>query len=143
MRLRPATMGDMKACFCWRDDIDTRLNSRHPDPVDWENHVKWYSKALVDPYKKLLIYEDRLRRIGLIEWYHCDGLELGWTIAPECRGKRLATKMIRSALAADCGRVWAEIKKTNIVSINAAEKVGFKRTQRKPYSDEFAIWEHN
>ena len=57
IRLRPALPQDSWTVWKWRNDELTRAMSRTSDKVRWEAHTEWYSRALADPQRTILLAE--------------------------------------------------------------------------------------
>lgn len=99
MRVRPATAADADLLLAWRNDPGTVAWSRSPDPVSRSEHVRWLAAVLADADRRLLIAESdgpagtvRFDRDG-------DAWEVSITVAPACRGRRLAGPILSTAEA--------------------------------------------
>lgn len=96
---RAVVMDDAATLFRWRNDPSTRSTSRHPEPVLWEDHLSWLESTLQNPNRRLLIAEYRNQSIGTARWDRKG--EYGWeasiTVAPEVRGKGLASSILAAA----------------------------------------------
>ena len=55
--LRPADASDSEDLLAWRNDQETRANSRSTGPVDAATHQTWLAHALADPNRRLWIAE--------------------------------------------------------------------------------------
>lgn len=121
VRLRPASMADSDALFAWRNDPLTRANSKTTTPLDPRQHVSWLERVLADPTVSLYVAEERGRRLGVVR-IDSDGA-VAITVAPEHRGKGLATEMLL-ALPTDRD-LRADIRTDNLPSRRAFEKAGF------------------
>lgn len=128
-RMRPATFDDAATLFEWRNDPVTRAMSSNTDPVPWETHLAWLSASLANPDRTLLICEEDGVPVGTVR---VDGDEMSWTVAPEARGRGLASIMI--AMAGPQGRT-AEIKAENLASQRAARKAGFRLVRKGPMQE--------
>jgi len=49
LRLRPVREEDSKILWEWANDPDVRAVSFSPEPIPWEQHVKWFKSKLNDP----------------------------------------------------------------------------------------------
>lgn len=119
MDIRPATMDDAELLYAWRNDPVTRQNSINPEPVEWAGHVSWLGKRLSLEAPGLFIAVTS-EPVGTVR---IDGDEISYTVAPEHRGKGIATKMLTLARER-FGAKEAQIKTENLASISAATKAG-------------------
>lgn len=98
--LRPATMDDAEELFLWRNDPDTRRNSRTTAPAQWEGHIAWLQKTVSGgvPGRKLYVAQDAAGQpVGTVRSDEdpADGLtELSYTTAPSARGKGFGKAMV-------------------------------------------------
>jgi RimJ/RimL family protein N-acetyltransferase len=120
MKLRPASMADARRLFEWRNDPITREMSIAQDEVEWSSHVQWLARRLERDEPELFIAEVEGRPVGTVRF---DNGEVSFTVAPEERGKGVATAMLKLAHAMR-GPCVAKIKATNIASLRAAENAG-------------------
>ncbi len=109
MRLEPARPEDSLLLWRWRNDPQTRANSRSSDPVSWEEHAKWFKE-------KQNIYVAWVP-VGTVR---VDDGEVSLTVAPEHRGNGYAAPMIR---AANGVRAW--VKADNEPSLRAFRSAGY------------------
>jgi RimJ/RimL family protein N-acetyltransferase len=102
VRIRPATSADSVEVLRWRNDLDSRMNSRDSETISLETHEVWFEKVLSNPEQVLLIGEDtdgrpmgqvRFDRMGIEPLSY----ELSITLAPEARGRGLALELLTAA----------------------------------------------
>ncbi|MBC9933819.1 GNAT family N-acetyltransferase [Chitinophaga qingshengii] len=129
MILRKVNMEDWPLLLEWRNDIETRNNSHHPEPVAEEDHKRWLNTVLNNPNRHLYIAVDDNEPVGTVRADfepHTQTYELSWTISPQFRGKGVGKKMVGLlvALLATGAKVRAEVKKGNIASAKIAESAG-------------------
>lgn len=55
--VRPATAGDSRMVFGWRNDPVTMRASRNTDEIPWQTHERWYATVVADPRRHLLVGE--------------------------------------------------------------------------------------
>ena len=48
VRLRAVGEADREILWRWANDPEVRANSFHPEPIPWENHVRWFGQKLQD-----------------------------------------------------------------------------------------------
>ena len=99
--------------------------------MPWETHEAWFSRALADPTRTLLIGIDPETRnkVGLVRF---DLLEsgqrlVGVNVAPEHRGRGLGALLLARALERQSGALVAEVRPDNRASVRLFEKLGFRR----------------
>jgi RimJ/RimL family protein N-acetyltransferase len=129
LNLRKINLSDEELLLEWRNDEDTRKNSKCQDAISKEDHQKWIKKTISDhPNTSPLILEDKNVPVGTIRSDETVGgeHELSWTISPKCRRKGYGSKILKLFLLNKIGTFIAKIKPSNIASIKVAEKNGFK-----------------
>jgi RimJ/RimL family protein N-acetyltransferase len=127
VRLREARSNDAELLFTWRNDPETRRQSRDTEAVDWEDHLEWLVKVLEAPDRLLLIAVDDQGPIGTIRFDFVDKrAEISVTVAPERRGEGLAASLVREGTQGVDAPVDAWIRSDNEISRRAFERAGFK-----------------
>lgn len=131
MKLRRANSKDMRNLFAWRNDEDTRNNSRNSSPITWEEHSDWFERAVVpgNPDNFVAMAEDARGAIGMIRFLSrdsADNYEVSINIAPERRGEGSGARFLAEACSRMKGLLVAEIKNTNMPSRKIFEKCGFE-----------------
>jgi RimJ/RimL family protein N-acetyltransferase len=98
--LRPAETSDARLLLTWRNDPGTRRWTETGEIVPWPTHVTWLGEVLVSPRQHLLIAEAGGEPVGTARFVnHGDDMwEIGYTVAPECRGQGFGTKLVATAL---------------------------------------------
>ena len=131
LHIRPADICDARDVWSWRNDAATRSASRETEPVPWPEHEAWFSRALSESTKTLLIGVDAETRekVGLVRF---DLLEsgqrlVGVNVAPGWRGRGYGALLLARALEQQSGVLVAEIRPENRASIRLFEKLGFRR----------------
>lgn len=125
--LRRATGDDGALLFRWANDRETRRNSLSHEPISWETHIAWLARRLADPGTKLLIAELDGHPVGTVRFDLDAEVVISLTVAPERRGKGLATPIILAACALIDRDVIAEVLPHNEASIRAFLRAGFVR----------------
>lgn len=132
MRLRPVHRSDSDDLLAWRNDPQTRANSRNTGLVDPATHADWLDRALADPRRRLWIAERGPDTLGTVSAVHSpDGaVELSVTVAPAMRAKGAGTAMVRAAMAAvaaawPAAEMRAAVRVENIASRRLFERCGF------------------
>lgn len=123
MNIRNATIEDAKDLFDLRNDPAVYKNCFTPEPVNWENHIKWLKKTLSDENCMLLIAEQEGIFVGQIR------LDKEWvtsiSLAEPFRGKGLSANILEETSQKVEGCVTAYIKEDNAISIKAFKRAGF------------------
>ena len=98
--LRPADASDSEDLLAWRNDPETRANSRSTGPVDAATHQTWLAHALADPNRRLWIAEAAGEKVGTHSVIRLeDGrAEFSITVAPNRRGRGIGVAMLRALL---------------------------------------------
>jgi UDP-2,4-diacetamido-2,4,6-trideoxy-beta-L-altropyranose hydrolase len=132
--LRPAIESDCLLLWEWANDPDVRAMGFHPEPIPWENHVRWFAARLEDPDSRMYVaFDARDAPVGQIRFDRVDSaeVEVGVSLAREFRGRGLGRAVISAGLASADVRnrtVVARVKDANAASLAAFEAVGFQRT---------------
>lgn len=126
MILRNAKMKDAAILLKWRNDEQTRANSRNTEPVKESEHLEWLEYVLNNQSRKLYIAEVDGLPVGTIR-VDDEGsfAELSWTIVPEHRGKGYAKQMVSLIAEKADKELMAVIKQSNAASIKVATNAGF------------------
>ena len=123
--LRPATLGDADLLLSWRNDPETRRNSRKTQLVSPGEHMAWLSTVLVDADRQLYVALLNGKPIGTARADRNEkGYELSWTVAPENRRQGYGKAMVSLLVAQLTGTVRAEIKEGNLASMKIARAAG-------------------
>lgn len=120
LSLRHVAKDDVVVLHHWRNDPQTRANSRNTDEVFFEDHVRWFDKRRCGP--DFYIAEVNGKRVATIRK---DGAEISYTVAPEDRRKGYASILLRRAYEL-WGPCEAHCKPDNVASIKVAERAGHK-----------------
>lgn len=128
MRFRAATPADSEQLFAWRNDPETRRASINTALVDETEHAAWFSTVLRGDREVWLAEHDG-QPVGRVDCRHVgEQIQLGWTIAPEHRGRGLGKMMVKAFVDHHPGHYQAEIKTGNPASIAIAAHAGIAFT---------------
>ncbi len=131
MNLRRAVMDDASILLAWRNDPETRVQSRNTEPIDFDHHVHWLAGVLADPSRVLCVAEDNGVPVGSnrVDFGPRDA-EVSWVIAPDFRGRGLGAAMLAAVVKVfDAVPLRAEIRVDNAPSRRIAERCGFVRVE--------------
>lgn len=131
VELRPAALDDGPLILTWRNDPQTRAGSLQRAEVPLEDHRAWMKTTLASATRRLFIACLENRPVGQLRLdLRTDGSwEVSLTIAPQERGKRLATGVlvagegIARSLGATC--LVARIRVGNEASVRAFKAAGY------------------
>jgi RimJ/RimL family protein N-acetyltransferase len=127
------TEDDCRLLFDWANDAETRRQSTATDQIPLETHQAWFAARLRDTPHHYLVLDGDGVPAGVVRF---DAPENGETIsnitvAPEHRGRGLATDAIRlgcDRLRSDpaMATVLAYIRPTNAASLRSFTRAGFQ-----------------
>lgn len=128
MKLRRAFMDDALDVLAWRNDSLATAMSKSHGTVAFDDHMKWFSEAIQDPNRVLLVATEDEKRLGIVRFDKTgDRWLVSINLAPGHRGKGYGSAILKEAVAvAQVGPLLAEIRKTNAASIHIFEKCGFR-----------------
>lgn len=131
--LRKATIADMDLLFEWANDPLVRQNSFTTEKITYEEHQRWFWKALECENFQQYIYMYENKAVGQVRVeIHKDTAEIGYSICQERRRQghgKLILKLICEQVKCDfpfvCKLV-GKVKTNNPASGNAFVNAGFK-----------------
>ncbi|MCU0701919.1 MAG: pseudaminic acid synthase [Myxococcaceae bacterium] len=129
--LRPATVPDSALLLTWRNDADTRAQSRSTGVVEQPAHEAWLAQTLANQQRRLFVAESGGAAVGQVRLDRGGPAtaEISFTVAPEARGRGLAAALLKAAEGP--AREWgvrtllAEIRKANERSVKAFKRAGY------------------
>ncbi len=143
VKLRPATFDDSNDLLVWRNDPHTRAMSRDHDLVAPDDHKRWFTKALHDKGRVILLAEHEGRKIGVARFDQTEtGWETGINLNPAERGKGLGGALLTMAVERFTidhpdQILTAVIRPDNSVSRAIFEACGFRFVDRRDEHDHF------
>lgn len=126
MIMRKATSNDALDVWFWRNDPVTRAMSRVQEEVPRESHLSWFSGAVEDPLRTILIGEVNGEKVGMVRFDYETATEISININPKFRSSGHGYALLTEALKSVPGEVWAEIKDENLASQRLFERAGFQ-----------------
>jgi len=131
LSLRKVIYADRILLFKWINDPDVRKWSFSKHPVKLDEHNIWFEKKYNDPNVLMWIFEVNNDPTGMVRLEKEDNkVFLNYLLAPQSRGKRLATKMLKIAIN-EVRNHWHNFElfaytlPENIASIKSLERAGF------------------
>lgn len=70
--LRPAVDSDMEMMLRWRNQPANREVSINNHEISPEEHEHWWSRAQVDPTRRVLVFEYGGRSLGIVNFFDLD-----------------------------------------------------------------------
>jgi UDP-2,4-diacetamido-2,4,6-trideoxy-beta-L-altropyranose hydrolase len=125
--------------FDWANDPEVRENAFDPEPVKWEEHVKWFNEKLANPSCFIFILIADNIEFGQVRFDLKDGkAEVDISIDSKFRGKGYGTEGLKVTSEYILGKNIADsvvglVKKSNIASQRAFEKAGFQRLEEQDF----------
>src|SRR5262245_39667124 len=96
IHFRKATLNDADLLLRWRNDEESSKNSRKPELISRNQHLRWLKRTLADPDRILLIGERSNMPLGTIRFDRLkpESWEMSWTVAPEFRGRGIGKSLV-------------------------------------------------
>lgn len=141
---RRVNAGDVKLIYDWNNDPLTRINSYNQNSILFDDHQKWFLNKIADPNTVFLILEFDRKPAGCVRIDNkASENVIGITVAPEFRGRKLATPMLIAATNEyfklfPGSVISAYIKKTNEASLKSFVGAGFKVLDEDNYFGEWS-----
>jgi spore coat polysaccharide biosynthesis predicted glycosyltransferase SpsG/L-amino acid N-acyltransferase YncA len=130
--LRDPNAEDAALLWEWANEEAVRRLSFSPEPISWEDHVKWLEERIVDPATYMYVaVDDSGLGIGQISFDLLGpSAEIDVSVAPAQRGKGLGAAIIAAGVARFFGevsarRVVARVRPENVASVEAFTTAGF------------------
>lgn len=133
MDIREATAEDAQQLFDWRNEPAVREMSLESGPLDWEAHLRWFNKALLNEDLKILMVMEEQEPIGTfrLERLAPSLVLISIILSPTSRGKGYGSSIIQAASAV-CEKYFGSvtiracIKAGNSISQKAFAKAGYQ-----------------
>lgn len=127
--IRPAETRDMEQIFSLSNDPVVRRNSIHPEPIAWDRHVEWFSRALSDPDTMFYVAEMADGAfVGQVR-FHRENHEwvVSISVSKPFRGRGAGAEILLGAMRKSrIHEFVAFVKKGNVASQNMFAKCGYK-----------------
>jgi RimJ/RimL family protein N-acetyltransferase len=140
IKIRPATAGDSRDVFDWRNDEQTRRASISQSEVGWAEHERWLASSLADSSSVLFIAElvdegDAASAVGMCRFDLAadrQTAEVSINLNPAFRGRGLSGPVLRAAIkrflaAYEGATLEATIRLDNVASGRIFTASGFSR----------------
>lgn len=144
LRCRKVSSEDAKLIYEWNNNEVTRANSYNQNKIEFIDHVKWFENKVKDEtvFFAMFCFENVPAGCVRIESKGDENI-IGITIAPEMRGKRLASSILKLACknyfrSRKRKKISAYIKKNNVASLKSFENAGFDHIDENLYFGELS-----
>ena len=131
--LRSVRSDDIDLLFNWANDPVTRKNAFHTEKIPYEDHERWFSKLLSDPYQQQYIFLKNGKPVGQIRFsIENDEALISYSISPDDRGLGYGSLMIDMAKNRfhedhpEVRKLIGQVKRENRASSKCFEKCGFE-----------------
>ena len=134
VRLRKARLQDREQVWEWANEPKARAASFSPEPIPWDQHVRWFEAKLRDPHCRFyVVINQEEEPVGQVR-YDCDGgeAEVSISLSARFRGKGLGGEILRlgslTILNEESGvaSIRALVKEGNISSVRLFRHAGFR-----------------
>ncbi|WP_434054211.1 MAG: UDP-2,4-diacetamido-2,4,6-trideoxy-beta-L-altropyranose hydrolase [Roseibium sp.] len=139
--LRPATIGDARRVFDWRNAIQDESFFLSNDRPTYQQHYKWFETALADPQRQMLICMIGGCGLGYLRFDKTpdNGAEISICLDRLAQGQGIGTKVLQKAenyaIGMRVGKLRAKINVDNHASIRAFTNAGFRpHSQDGPFA---------
>lgn len=114
MSARIVTKSDGDLLFAWRNDERTRRLSHDPRPLNYEAHLRWLAKTLVDPNVDLLLLGVSGLDMACVR-FDCQGerATLSIYVDPDQQGRGVGSSALTVAID------WVKKRRPTLTKINA------------------------
>ena len=141
LRLRSATVADAELLLSWRNEAETRRQSKTTAAVSLDGQLAWLDSVLADPDRILMVACDDDRLVGSVRADRVDGAwVLSWMVAADARGLGYGVRIVQLMIDDLDGEIRAEVKPGNPASLKIAERLGMKRIDEV---NDMTIWALN
>lgn len=142
LHLRRATSEDLLLFFRWKNDPVALANSFDSNPVNLDDHSRWFLSKLTQENAMLLVLENEDQQpVGQVRFDTENNLAvIGITVDPDFRGQGFGARMLQ--LACSCyferypeNSIQAYIKTSNTGSYKIFTAAGFSEPEQLIISD--------
>jgi len=130
--LRKASMEDCELLFQWVNDPDARRSAFRSDPIEFNEHSRWYGKKLNDTnFIQYIAIDQDEKAVGQVRFDIKNGeAEVDVSVAPKYRGRGYGTCIIKKGVnnvlkSIKITTFHAKIKSYNQASIKSFQQANF------------------
>ena len=127
LTLRKASPDDAEVLLAWRNNPTTRSESHNVELVSEATHISWLNESLQNPNRLLYMAIESGSAVGTVRADWDDGCwVISWTVAPQARGRGVATRMVSRLASKIDEAIRAEVKVGNLASAKVAMRAGMQ-----------------
>lgn len=129
MNIRLATKDDCLNVFNLSNMDYVRVHSFNKEKILWDNHVKWFERAITDDCVKFFIIEDNdfMGQVRLN--INQNKAVISISLLKEHQHKGVASWALQKIIAENNFQYLAQVEKDNVSSINLFERLGFVKIE--------------
>lgn len=135
--VRKALPGDAEMILAWRNDPETRRQSRETEPVSHESHATWFETRLNDPDTLLVIAEVDATPCGVVRFirHRVQSADVSVNLAPGMRRRGIGPQVLSQAIGLAAAQRFAanataEIREGNAASLKLVAQCNFRQVSR-------------
>lgn len=134
--IKPLHEDYKRGLFDLANDEETALLSSHWEPVEWENHCKWFDKRIADEDFLVMIIAPEGTFLGHVDLKRIDRdnhhAEIAIAMNQQPRGKGIGTRALQEMAKIGfenlgLNKIYTYTRSDNIPAIKAYAKAGFRK----------------
>lgn len=128
--LRKAELKDANIIFNLSNDPIVRSNSISLSPIEWDEHIRWFTSTLKNPDILFHVVESKedgtfMGQVRLAK--KNEVWEISVSLTNECRGKHLGARVLAAAIESCPDKKFhAVIHTSNVASLKTFKGLGFQ-----------------
>lgn len=128
-KIRRATVEDIHTVFDLSNDALVRRNSIHPRPIQWEEHQRWFAEKVKSRSCEFYIVESKDDVfMAQVRIEQVEENIISISLVEACRGKGLASKILRAVMAkSTCRPIIAYVQQNNEASLRSFLSAGYEK----------------
>jgi UDP-2,4-diacetamido-2,4,6-trideoxy-beta-L-altropyranose hydrolase len=137
--LRKATREDSYQLWRLANDIEVRRNSFNPEPIQYEQHLRWFEEKLKSSSSIIYVLDVSGVLLAQVRYDRKDEIaEIDYAVIPGFRGKSLGTRILEvtwenASRELEVSGVKGIVKQDNKASSFSFLKAGFAKTKCENY----------
>lgn len=142
--IRRAKQDDAQLIYSWINDEQVRKQSYSPDPVAWDDHLKWFTAKLQQDTCYMYLLHAGDDYAGQIRFDIKDNeATISYLVSASWRGKGMGTIVLKKGIQQLLSetdtvvRITGFVKETNPASCSAFEKLNFRKETAGEYPGSF------
>ncbi len=144
--IREVEADDCKLLFSWANEAGVRMNATSTYPIEWNEHVNWFSKILLEEESRLFILDRSGKPAGQARFDLNEGhYIIDYSVDKNFRGQGFGKIMLEKSMnLIGKAKFKAIVKTENLTSIAVFNSLNFE--ERETYMDkgtEYRIFQLN